>query len=151
MVYKQLALLTATAALGACVAGDRPVMIHDVRPAASEKEAVFAPAGDRFSSAANCSVYLSRLVAQLSTDSAYEAARGPYPVAEGDVRAHAIRAVDGGHQVLEYRCIGPVIEARSWTALTGGVIPFTLEDIQKMSFPQSPAPAPVQPVTEEPR
>lgn len=62
---------------------------------------------------------------------------GPYAIAPGDLRAHRVRAEGGGHEIEEWRCLGAAMSRRRWTHAMSEVKPFTIEDIEKMSFPAS--------------
>jgi hypothetical protein len=79
-------------------------------PAAAE-EAKFEPAAERFADAAACRSHLEGLVAAAK---GYDAVRGPYPIAEGDVRIHMVRAEGSGHRIWEHRCLAEKLSARSW-------------------------------------
>jgi hypothetical protein len=42
------------------------------------------------------------------------ATEGPYEVAPGDIRAHAVILAGSGHRITEQRCIAEVLSGRSW-------------------------------------
>jgi hypothetical protein len=69
-----------------------------------------------YSSAEQCRDRLSGIVRDAR---GYDAVRGPYALAEGDVRIHLVRAEGGGHVVTEHRCIGIDHETRSWRHALG--------------------------------
>lgn len=123
--------------IAACTTtGDRVPVLEELQVAPDEETAEFQAVGDPFSSASACTDYLARLV-PLFSPPAYEVARGPYAIDKGDIRAHAVSSRSGEYQVTEYRCYGSAIEARSWSVgpAKPGIEPFTLEDIQEMTFP----------------
>ena len=74
--------------------------------------ALAAPADD-------CPAELGRLAGQARGEGA-EAVEGPYEVAPGDVRIHAVHAEDGGHRIVEHRCEGGRVVSRSWTERGSG-------------------------------
>lgn len=115
--------------------GREPALVS-LQVAPDEEEAEFETVGDPFENARACAAYLTQLV-PLFSPPVYEVARGPYPVEENDVRIHAISTRTGEFHVTEYRCLGSAIEARSWSAGASSfeTEPFTLEDIQELTFP----------------
>lgn len=121
----------------ACAGGAaRPAVLAELEVAPDEEEAEFRSAGEPFTSASRCTEHLAELVALFPAEG-YEIARGPYPVLENDIRVHAIGAREGDYVVVEYRCLGPAMEARSWSAGPSGSDPepFTLEDVLTTTFP----------------
>ena len=83
-------------------------------PATIEAEgARFEASSDVFADAPACRV---RLEAEATKARAarFDAVRGPYELAEGDVRVHMVRAEGTGHRIWEHRCLGKDLSARSW-------------------------------------
>lgn len=99
---------------------------------ADEHDAPFVPARS-FADPAACVAHLTALVA-ASRPPAYDAAAGPYRIAADDTRAHRVRAEAWGHEIEEFRCVGPALSSRRWSKSMSGVRPFTIEDIRGMSF-----------------
>lgn len=131
----------------ATVASREPVL-QEFEVATDEDAAAFEAAGERFSTPSSCREHLIELTAAFPRDE-YGIVRGPYAVFDNDVRIHAITARKGQYVVVEYRCLGASIEGRSWAAGPAGEEPqpFTLEDIQAMTFPREAE----DPAAEEPR
>jgi len=102
-------------------------------PETADAQEPFRPRAERFADAAGCRGWLTGTVAGVTNA---VAARGPYEVAPGDIRAHRIRLASGGHEVTEWRCLGPALSERSWThAMSNGeVAPFTMDDLNAMKF-----------------
>ena len=92
--------------------------------AAASHEAPFEP-GRAFADAAACEAHLAGLAASAR---GYEAVKGPYQVAEGDVRIHLVSTEGAGHRIEEHRCLGEKLGSRSWThAMEKEDAPFTVE------------------------
>lgn len=101
----------------------------------TEAEAPFVASSSAFHDPVSCVAHLSALV-RASAPPAYDAAVGPYVIAPADTRAHRVKAREWGHEIEEFRCLGPALSSRRWTHSMSGVKPFTVEDIGKMSFPE---------------
>ena len=91
--------------------------------AAASHEAPFEP-GRAFADAAACEAHLAGLAASAR---GYEAVKGPYQVAEGDVRIHLVSTEGAGHRIEEHRCLGEKLGSRSWTHAMEEEAPFTVE------------------------
>lgn len=126
----KIAVLLLTALL---VGSPREAALPPV-PVEADEGPPFGPAIRTLASAPACSSELSALV-RASAPPAFDAAVGPYAVSAGDVRAHRVKARDWGHEIEEYRCLGAALSSRRWTHSLSNVKPFTVEDIEKMSFP----------------
>lgn len=89
-------------------------LIASAGPAlASEEEEKFEPSSETFANAAACHAHLQSTVSTAEKEN-YAAVRGPYPVAEGDVRVHMVRAEGNGHRIWEHRCLDKALSSRSW-------------------------------------
>jgi hypothetical protein len=85
----------------------------------------FEPSAERFADAATCR---ARLEAIIAAAQGYEAVRGPYEIAPGDVRIHLVRAEGPGHRIWEHRCLGAALSARSWQhSIEQAEEPFTVD------------------------
>jgi hypothetical protein len=92
---------------------------------AEAQEARFEPSAERFADAATCR---ARLEAVVAAARGYEAVRGPYEIAPGDVRIHMVRAEGPGHRIWEHRCLGAALSARSWQhSIEQAEEPFTVD------------------------
>lgn len=98
-----------------------------------EDGAPFVPAAQTFADPAACIAHLTTLVS-ASRPPAFDAAAGPYRIADGDMRAHRVRAQHWGHEIEEFRCSGAVLSSRRWSRSMSGVKPFTIDDIRQMKF-----------------
>lgn len=87
----------------------------------------------RFPDASACARHLSEIV-EVGRAAGDAAARGPYQIGRGDVRAHRVHAAGLGHEIVEYRCLGGELSARRWSPPGGDVAPLTIERIANMSF-----------------
>ena len=89
-------------------------VIVPAAPAAVEaEEARFEASSDVFADAAACRVRLDAEVTKAKA-ARFDAVRGPYEIAEGDVRVHMVRAEGTGHRIWEHRCLGKDLSSRSW-------------------------------------
>ena len=95
----------------------------------------FVALPDSFATPAACAAHLGSLI-KASAPPAFDRAVGPYTIADGDVRAHRVKAQGWGHDIEEFRCSGASLEGRRWSHSMSDVKPFTVEDIGKMSFPE---------------
>lgn len=76
-------------------------------------ETPFEPAARSFADAASCAAHLGAVVADAGAQG-HEAVRGPYAIAEGDIRIHMVRAEGSGHRIREHRCLGKALSGRTW-------------------------------------
>jgi hypothetical protein len=76
-------------------------------------EAPFNASTDVFADAAACRVRLDAEVTKAQA-ARFDAVRGPYEIAEGDVRVHMVKAEGTGHRIWEHRCLGKELGSRSW-------------------------------------
>lgn len=74
-------------------------------------EVPFTNAPEHFADAAACRAHLDNLVAESA---GYEIVRGPYALADGDVRIHMVKIEGSGHRIWEYRCLGAELASREW-------------------------------------
>ena len=81
--------------------------------AAKDGETPFTASDQTFTDAGACRVWLRAEAAKAQSER-YDAVRGPYEIAEGDVRMHMVRAEGTGHRIWEHRCIGKELSSRSW-------------------------------------
>lgn len=81
--------------------------------AAEEEEAKFVPSAEAFADAASCRIHLERTVS-AAAPADYAAIRGPYSIAEGDVRVHMVKAEGTGHRIWEHRCLDKALSSRTW-------------------------------------
>ena len=90
------------------------ILVLVMAPAAApDEEARFEASSEVFADAAACR---GRLEAETAKAQAgrYDAVRGPYEIAEGDVRVHLVKAEGTGHRIWEHRCLGKELSSRSW-------------------------------------
>jgi hypothetical protein len=80
---------------------------------AIEGEEPFSASADLFADAPACRVRLQAEAAKAQA-ARYDAVRGPYEIAEGDVRVHMVRAEGVGHRIWEHRCLGKELSSRTW-------------------------------------
>lgn len=95
----------------------------------------FVAVAATFVDAQACAAHLAALI-KASAPPAYDGAVGPYLIAAGDVRAHRVVAKGWGHEIEEHRCLGAILESRTWSQSLSDVKPITIEDIGGMSFPK---------------
>lgn len=76
-------------------------------------EAAWIERDERYADAKACVAGLTAL-AQGAAGEGYDAVKGPYPIADGDVRIHTVKAEGNGHRIHEYRCLAERMSARSW-------------------------------------
>jgi len=81
--------------------------------AAASGEVPFEPSRETFPDAAACRARLSVIVADARANGP-AAAEGPYDIAPGDVRAHAVVVSGSGHRITEHRCLGDGLSSRTW-------------------------------------
>ncbi|MBA3676660.1 MAG: hypothetical protein H0W74_04570 [Sphingosinicella sp.] len=97
-------------------------------PAMAE-EAPFKASAERFANPAACVTHLDTLVLGAKD---YDAVRGPYEIAGGDVRIHMVRAEGSGHRIWEYRCLAEKLSERSWShSMAAGDEEFTVESVAR--------------------
>ncbi|HEX8214477.1 MAG TPA: hypothetical protein VF582_03280 [Allosphingosinicella sp.] len=80
---------------------------------AQDQEAPFEAGKDVFADAAACRVRLEAEAAKART-ARYDAVRGPYEIADRDLRVHMVRAEGTGHRIWEHRCLGKDLSSRTW-------------------------------------
>ena len=96
---------------------------------AASGEAPFEPSAERFADAALCRAHLQSIVTAAA---GYDAVRGPYDLAEDDVRIHLIRTEENGHRIWEHRCLGASLSARTWQhAMAAAEDDFTIESVAR--------------------
>jgi aspartyl-tRNA synthetase len=88
-------------------------LLAAVPVAADSDETPFSASSDIFTDAAACRDRLEAETAKAQT-AYYDAVRGPYEIADGDVRVHMIRAEASGHRIWEHRCLGKELSSRTW-------------------------------------
>lgn len=99
-------------------------------PAAAE-EAAFEPSALVFADAAACRAHLESEAAKAGAAN-YDAVRGPYSIAEGDVRVHMVRAEGSGHRIWEHRCAGKDLSSRTWNhSMEAAEEAFTVESVAR--------------------
>jgi hypothetical protein len=76
-------------------------------------ETPFEAAQRSFADAAACKAFLAARATEARGQD-YDAVEGPYELAAGDVRIHTVRADGNGHRIVEQRCLGTALSARSW-------------------------------------
>ena len=81
--------------------------------AVKDGETPFSASDQTFADAGACRDWLRAEAAKAQIER-YDAVRGPYEIAEGDVRMHLVRAEGTGHRFWEHRCIGKELSSRSW-------------------------------------
>lgn len=87
------------------------------------------PSAQSFTDAGACHSHLETLVADTS---GYDAVRGPYAIADGDIRAHMVKAEGSGHRIWEHRCLAEKLSARSWHhSMAPAEEPFTIESVAR--------------------
>jgi hypothetical protein len=85
----------------------------------------------RFADPASCRAHMADLVAEARRGG-FDAAEGPYDVADGESRAHTVRAAAGGHRIAEYRCLADRFSARAWThSMVPAEEDFTVESVAR--------------------
>lgn len=82
-------------------------------PAAADEEAKFESSPQVFADAASCRGHLERTVA-AARPADYAAIRGPYSIADGDIRVHMVKAEGTGHRIWEHRCLDKALSSRTW-------------------------------------
>ena len=82
-------------------------------PAAAQEEAKFEASTELFADAASCRAHLERTVS-AARPADYAAIRGPYSIADGDVRVHMVKAEGMGHRIWEHRCLDKALSSRTW-------------------------------------
>lgn len=101
---------------------------------AGDPEVPFGPVVQTFADAPACAAWLE---ASVRASARAVAARGPYRIGPGDVRAHRVDAVTGGHEITEWRCRNAALAERRWTQQAmgeGEVAPFTMSDLNAMKY-----------------
>lgn len=98
--------------------------------AAPADEAPFDPAPERFADAEACVGHL-RILAADAEGQGYEAVRGPYEIAAGDIRIHMVRAEGAGHRIWEHRCLGQALASRTWHHGMKGAEEFTIDSVAR--------------------
>ena len=100
---------------------------------AAAEPAAFEPSAERFVDAAACRTHLEGLASEARQQD-FDAVKGPYAIAEDDVRIHMVRAEANGHRINEHRCLGAELSARSWRHSIGRAeadAPFTIESVAR--------------------
>lgn len=103
-------------------------------PSDADGEAPFVASPRSFADEAAC---IAELAAFVASSRGFDAAVGPYRIARGDTRAHRVKAEAWAHLIEEQRCLGAALSSRRWTHAMSDVKPITMDDIEKMSFPNS--------------
>jgi len=90
-------------------------------------EVQFVASADVFADASACRVRLEAEAGKAQAQR-YDAVRGPYEIAEGDLRVHMVRAEGSGHRIWEHRCLGKDLSSRTWNhSMEAADEEFTLE------------------------
>jgi hypothetical protein len=82
-------------------------------PLIASDEAPFDPSSEHFADAAACKARLLQIATEARARE-HVAVNGPYEVAPGDVRAHAVLISGSGHRITEHRCLGSQLGSRTW-------------------------------------
>jgi len=98
---------------------------------AAADEVKFEPASERFANAAGCRTHLEGIVS-ATTGKGYDAARGPYAIADGDIRVHMVKAEGNGHRIWEHRCLAEALSSRTWHhSMEADAEEFTVESVAR--------------------
>ncbi len=101
-------------------------------PLAASDETPFEPSAERFGDAAACRARLVGIVtAARGLD--HVAVEGPYEIASGDVRVHAVLLAGSGHRITEHRCLGQELSSRTWRHSMEGAEAEAAETIETMA------------------
>lgn len=90
------------------------VLLLAAAPAAAKEEARFVASPEVFADSAACRAHLEGTVS-AARPADYAAIRGPYSVADGDVRVHLVKAEGTGHRIWEHRCLDKALSSRTWS------------------------------------
>lgn len=82
-------------------------------PLLASPEVPFEPNRESFAGPEACKAHLVDFVADARARGD-AAAEGPYQVAPGDVRAHAVVISGSGHRITEHRCLAEKLSSRTW-------------------------------------
>ena len=82
-------------------------------PLFAAPEAPFEASSKIFATSEACRAHLIAFVAGARTRGD-AAAEGPYQVAPGDVRGHAVVISGSGHRITEHRCLAEKLSSRTW-------------------------------------
>ena len=82
-------------------------------PLLASPEVPFEPSQSSFAGPEACRAHLVAFVADARIRGE-AAAEGPYQVAPGDVRAHAVIISGSGHRITEHRCLAEKLSSRTW-------------------------------------
>ncbi len=117
------------------------VMVLSAPAAVQADEARFEASSDLFADAAACRIRLDAEVKKAQA-ARYDAVRGPYEIAEGDVRVHMVRAEGTGHRIWEHRCLDKALSSRTWRhSMEAEEEAFTVESaVQTAEWLKKPVP-----------
>jgi hypothetical protein len=107
-------------------------LLGAVSPLLASGEVPFDPSGESFANPAACKARLAGIVAD-ARGREHVAVNGPYDVAAGDVRVHAVVVSGRGHRITEHRCLAEKLSSRTWRHSMSGSESEEPETIESMA------------------